>query len=98
MRFASLVIALAIGCIAASLIGQEVVCKDGNCSIQSRVRIVPAKSLAVESVQSSDCTCDDCQCGAVQSQPVQQVRAFRPVRNTLANRPVRSFLKRAFCR
>ena len=92
MRTFSLVAAVAIGLLACSLIGQERVCTPNGCYIVpsvNRVESVPqprvVKSQPVQVLQERSIV--------VESRQVRQ-----PVRRMLANRPVRGFLKRIFCR
>lgn len=92
MRAFSLVAAIAIGLIACSLIGQERVCTPNGCYIvPSMSRVESARQLQV--VQSQPMQVLQKRSIVVESRQVRQ-----PVRRMLANRPVRGFLKRVFCR
>lgn len=92
MRLFSIVAALAICLIACTLIGQERVCTPSGCYIVSsanRVQLAPipqvVESVPVQVLQERSIV--------VESKNVRQ-----PVRRVFANRPVRGFLKRIFCR
>lgn len=82
MKRFTIALALILGCFAASLIGQEE-CLTGNCPLQPRSVQVQPQAQVVRSESPV----------IVQSSPVRQ-----PVRRVFANRPVRTFLKRVFCR
>lgn len=92
MRLFSLVAALAIGLLACSLIGQERVCTPSGCYIVPSARQVQSapKPHVVESVPV--------QVLQERSIVVESRQVRQPVRRMLANRPVRGFLKRIFCR
>lgn len=92
MRTLSLIAAVAIGLLACSLIGQERVCTPSGCyivpsvaSVQSAPKTQVVESVPVQVLQERSIV--------VESRQVRQ-----SVRRMLANRPVRGFFKRLFCR
>ena len=92
MRLFSIVAAIAICLVACTLIGQERVCTPSGCYIVpsvSRVQSAP-KPQVVESVPV--------QVLQERSIVVESRNVRQPVRRVLANRPVRGFFKRIFCR
>lgn len=92
MRLFSIVAAIAICLIACTLIGQERICTPSGCYVvpsvnraQSAPKPQVAESVPVQVLQE-------------RSIVVGSRNAQQPVRRMLANRPVRGFLKRIFCR
>ena len=92
MRLFSIVAAITICLIACTLIGQERVCTPSGCYIVpsvNRVQSTPnpqvVESVPVQVLQERSTV--------IESRNVRQ-----PVRRVLANRPVRGFLRRIFCR
>jgi len=89
MKTIVLVLSLFVGCVAVSCIAQERVCTPNGCYF------VPASSVPVQrnvspSVERSVVV--------ESSEVVVSQSARQPLRRVFANRPVRGFLKRVFCR
>jgi len=103
MKTIVLVLSLIVGCVAVSCIAQERVCTPSGCYFvpassvpyreyrQIEVKVPSTRTLNGESIPVVESHMNWQE--VVVSQPVRQ-----PLRRVLANRPVRGFLKRVFCR